>query len=357
MGSGLLQRLVGIRNAPPHIVALTAAASYAAQVFAVLQGWPFWAIVLATLLPWGPLLMRETAWMYKHYGYLALFYLLVITQGGHVIEHVAQILQIHVLGLPLREARGIFGALDVEWVHFVWNTWVLIAVVLLLVRFRTNPWLVATAVIAGWHELEHVFLIATYLTTGQQGTPGLLARGGLIVGGTPLRRPELHMLYNAVETAPLLLAFAYQLRDVYDVWLAKALPHLEEKVLARTTDRCQVVRYAAGQEIVTEGDLPDLFYVISEGEVVVARRDDGREVELRRMGPGEFFGEIGLLSFAPRSATVRAKTNVELLALDRKTFRSIVESSELTAEDLRRIARERLGPTPAEAATGGTRTL
>ena len=67
-------------------------------------------------------------------------------------------------------------------------------------------------VISAWHAVEHtyimyVYLMYVYLTTGLSGTPGLLASGGLIGGGLPLARPDLHFLYNLVETAPLVLAF------------------------------------------------------------------------------------------------------------------------------------------------------
>lgn len=120
--------------------------------------------------------------------------------------------QIHILGLSGASARGIFGALDIEWVHFVWNTWVLLALVLLLWRYPRNRWLWVTVVLAGWHELEHIVIMIRFLTTGQAGTPGLLALGGLLGGGLPLSRPDLHFFYNMVETVPLLAAFDTQIQ-------------------------------------------------------------------------------------------------------------------------------------------------
>ncbi len=322
---------------------LTAFASYLAQVFAIVQGWPLWVIAVATLVPWFPLLMRETSWTYRHYGWLALFYVLVLTQSGHVIEHVAQIVQIHILGLPLKEARGIFGALDIEWVHFIWNSWVLIAVVLLLTRFRDNRWLWATLVLAGWHELEHVVIMYRYLTTGVAGTPGLLSHGGAIAGGTPLIRPDLHMLYNVIETVPLVVAFFVELRRSYDLWLARALPSASAQELAEASAKLVPLRFRAGERICAEGDMPDALYIIVSGVCVATRRDEaGAEVELRAMGAGEHFGEIGLLARTPRTATVHARTDVELLAMDWRTFRAMVAGSEAVAADLRRVAEERI---------------
>ena len=51
---------------------------------------------------------------------------------------------------------------------------------------------------------------------------------------------------------------------------------------------------------------------------------DGRERVLRALGRGEFFGELGLVEAAPRSATVRASTDAELFAVDRGTFERLL---------------------------------
>lgn len=338
----LVERLT-IRSVPPRVVALTALASYLAQVFAILQGWPLWAIVLVTLVPWLPLFTIEMSWTYRHYGWLALFYVLVLTQGGHVVEHVAQMVQLHLLNLPAREARGIFGALDIEWVHFTWNTFVLIAVVLLLARFRDNRWLWASLVLAGWHELEHVVIMSTFLTTGVAGNPGLLSRGGAVAGGIPLVRPDLHMLYNVIESTPLVIAFAVELRRARDVWLAKAFPRAGARELADASAKVTPLRLRAGETVCVAGDISDALYIVVSGECVAVTHDAaGAEVVLNSMGPGAHFGEIGLLAGAPRTATVKARTDVELLAMDWRTFRSIVERSSGAAEDLQRVARERL---------------
>jgi hypothetical protein len=45
----------------------------------------------------------------------------------------------------------VFGALNIECVHFVWNAWILLAVGLLLVGFRCNRWLWLTLPLAAWH--------------------------------------------------------------------------------------------------------------------------------------------------------------------------------------------------------------
>jgi hypothetical protein len=111
-------------------------------------------------------------------AWLAFFFILVVTQGAHLREHVAQMVQIHLLGLSGLQARGILGMLDIEWVHFIWNAWVLLCTVLLVLLFRKNPWLWVLLVISVWHEMEHVSIMSVFLHTGHAGAPGLLAHGG-----------------------------------------------------------------------------------------------------------------------------------------------------------------------------------
>jgi putative ABC transport system ATP-binding protein len=63
---------------------------------------------------------------------------------------------------------------------------------------------------------------------------------------------------------------------------------------------------------------------------------------LNGFGPGDYFGENGLLNDAPRTATVRAKTSLELMALDRETFANLMKSSQATEAEVRRVAGERM---------------
>ena len=143
---------------------------------------------------------------------IALLGFLALTQTAHLIEHVAQMIQIHVLHLSGANAKGIVGQLNIEWVHFIWNALVLVTLLVLLPRFRTNPWLIAMTPLAAWHFVEHSVMIVTYIQTGVSGTPGLLSSGDLLFGGLPIARPDLHFLYNLVETAPLLVAWLVEIR-------------------------------------------------------------------------------------------------------------------------------------------------
>lgn len=71
--------------------------------------------------------------------------------------------------------------------------------------------------------------------------------------------------------------------------------------------------FPRGSTILTEGEPGDAAYVILEGQCLVYRVEDGEEIELRRMGPGEVFGETAVFSAKPRTASVRAVTDVILI--------------------------------------------
>lgn len=85
------------------------------------------------------------------------------------------------------------------------------------------------------------------------------------------------------------------------------------------------VAVTAGQVIIRQGDVADRFYLIADGRFEVTQIDAaGGTARLRELGPGDPFGEIGLLTGSPRTATVTALTDGRLLALERETFLELV---------------------------------
>jgi MFS family permease len=91
--------------------------------------------------------------------------------------------------------------------------------------------------------------------------------------------------------------------------------------------RATVRDVKAGTTIIRQGDQADFFYVIASGTVEVSQTDaTGASRVLRQMGEGEFFGEIGLLSRVPRTATVVAQSDCTLVALEGAAFLELVES-------------------------------
>ncbi|MGI8793724.1 MAG: hypothetical protein ACR2H3_11200 [Acidimicrobiales bacterium] len=136
-----IRSLASLAGVPRRIVAITALTSIGAAAVASFQGWPLWAGVALVALTWVPVFAIELVWAYRHFEFIAAFYLLVVTQMGHYGEHAVQMVQIHVLHRSGAAARGVFGALDVEWLHLGFNTWVLLGALAMLWRYRANRWL------------------------------------------------------------------------------------------------------------------------------------------------------------------------------------------------------------------------
>jgi CRP-like cAMP-binding protein len=92
--------------------------------------------------------------------------------------------------------------------------------------------------------------------------------------------------------------------------------------LARLSSRR---RYPKDQVVFFENEEGDFFFMILEGRIkVTILGDDGREVILTVLGPGDFFGEMALLDNEPRSATAIAVEDSELLSLHRTDFQSVL---------------------------------
>ena len=119
--------------------------------------------------------------------------------------------------------------------------------------------------------------------------------------------------------------------------LAVALPKLAPEQLAKIAPKIKQAIYEPGSIIVRQGAPSDKFYIIAWGEVeVFVEAPDGKTRVLRKMGQGEYFGEIGLLSQGVRTATVRALSGdrVKLLVFDRETFKMMLSESEAIATQL-----------------------
>jgi alkyl hydroperoxide reductase subunit AhpC len=128
-----------------------------------------------------------------------------------------------------------------------------------------------------------------------------------------------------------------------DDWLEKVFPDLAGPALESLAEHAEKLWYSDGVSIVAEGDDANRFYVIAKGEVAVTRRTaEGEDIELATLGPGQFFGEVGLLAETRRTATVRAIGDVELLALSWQEFQQTLERSDRLNREFSEIVHERL---------------
>ncbi len=116
-------------------------------------------------------------------------------------------------------------------------------------------------------------------------------------------------------------------------------PFLFELVL----EKIHLRTLAPGQTLFAEGDDGSSLSFVAAGELVVsAKGDDGALVLLGLLGPGDVAGEISFLSGVPRTATVSARTRVDLLELDRNALTPLVKKHRHVADALSRLYAERV---------------
>jgi NADH dehydrogenase len=107
----------------------------------------------------------------------------------------------------------------------------------------------------------------------------------------------------------------------WELLFARDLAHPK----AQPTDRISRAYYQAGDYIFRQGEPAMNFYAIERGAVDVLQTTDGSEpaILLNILGPGDFFGELALLNDHPHSASIRARTDVEVLVMGRHVFTHI----------------------------------
>ncbi len=102
-------------------------------------------------------------------------------------------------------------------------------------------------------------------------------------------------------------------------------------------------RYPKDTVVFFENEEGDFFFMILEGRIkVTILGDDGREIILSVLGPGDFFGEMALLDNEPRSATAIAVEDSELLSLNRTDFQGVIADNRSIMGALIKILTTRL---------------
>jgi small-conductance mechanosensitive channel/CRP-like cAMP-binding protein len=113
--------------------------------------------------------------------------------------------------------------------------------------------------------------------------------------------------------------------------------------------------YAAGEIIVGLGDPAGELYIIDRGEVVVELPREARSPrEISRLGPGRFFGEMGLMTGEQRKATVRAATECELLVVGHAAFQATLSSNAGVIEKISELLLQRQAELDAAATSRDT---
>jgi CRP/FNR family transcriptional regulator, cyclic AMP receptor protein len=97
---------------------------------------------------------------------------------------------------------------------------------------------------------------------------------------------------------------------------------LDRKELDRIAASMKPRTFNAGETVTTEGQTGVGFFVIEQGEVTVTVGGDER----RKLGPGDYFGEVALLNETARTATIKADTDLRCYGLTSWEFRPLVET-------------------------------
>ncbi len=140
-----------------------------------------------------------------------------------------------------------------------------------------------------------------------------------------------------IEESEALRAIASELRAVD---FLRELDDDEVRILAGAV---RVHQFGAGETLMREGEPGDTFCIIRRGVVdVTTNGADGKQVHIAELTRPAFFGEVALMTGEPRNATVRARTDVEILEMSRNGFTELFKSHPDAAAQMSEIIAARL---------------
>lgn len=119
-----------------------------------------------------------------------------------------------------------------------------------------------------------------------------------------------------------------------------------ERLASSVTER----HFSSGSDILKEGEVGVAMFVVVSGNVEAVKNEGGSEVHLADIGPGEAFGDMALFEHFPRSATIRAKSDVECLAITEWDMHAELRTEPAIAVQMIRDLVRRLRVTSAELA-------
>ena len=155
----------------------------------------------------------------------------------------------------------------------------------------------------------------------------------------PIRTVHVHQETPELVAEREAEARARRLRSLRGVDFLTTLP---DESLARLASLCQSRLYMAGEEIIRQGEAGHELFVVESGEVaVLLGRGGGSVAEVARLGPGKFFGEMSLMTGAPRAATIQAMRDCELCVVDKPAFQEILAAAPHLAERITEVLVER----------------
>jgi len=126
----------------------------------------------------------------------------------------------------------------------------------------------------------------------------------------------------------ILMGSTIRKRKMYEEFLSKVdiLENLDKWERLTVADALEATSFEDGDTVVTQGESGTDFFMIMDGSAVVTQfRNEGDEgIEVGRLGPSDYFGEIALLLDRPRAATVTARGPLKCVKLDRDRFERVL---------------------------------
>jgi CRP-like cAMP-binding protein len=138
-----------------------------------------------------------------------------------------------------------------------------------------------------------------------------------------MTRPITHSLIKALRNVP-----------GFDV--------LDDRTLLRIVGASVNLAWPAGSLVFEKGNPGEALYIVLSGQVRIFDVVDGKEVEIARTRPGDYFGEMSLLLTSAHTKSVQAVEDSELLVLMKDSFRRLLDSYPEMAEIVHRRLRDRL---------------
>jgi len=179
-----------------------------------------------------------------------------------------------------------------------------------------------------------IFVNETYVgSIGDGGSFGELA----LIYGTPraasIKAKTETKLWGIDRTSyrRILMGSTIRKRKQYEEFLSKVpiLASLDEWERLTVADALEPVQYDEGTEVIRQGDPGEDFFIIVEGSATVLKKvsDDAEAVEVGKLGPSAYFGEIALLTNRPRAATIMAAKGagpLKCVKMDRARFERVL---------------------------------
>lgn len=215
------------------------------------------------------------------------------------------------------------------------------------------------------HAIRHARCTAANIAAAMRGTPKRpFAFSGLGKTGALGRHSAVVDILGVKVSgylAWLLRRFIYlmklpgldrKLRVATDWCLDMILPmDIVQLKITRSASVSQE-HFEPGETIFRQGDWGDRVYIIVKGEVEVVGEEPGKgEIVFAKQGPGECFGEIALISNAPRTATVRTLTSVDAVTIERGAFTALLAHFTPLRKIFEQVMQERLERTKERLGT------